>query len=52
MMVNDRHPHCRVDWMPFAGLRVSGHGVGGIPYTLREMQVRKMMVMKSPEIRR
>jgi acyl-CoA reductase-like NAD-dependent aldehyde dehydrogenase len=51
VMVND-HTAFRVDWMPFAGLRVSGHGVGGIPYTMHEMQVRKMMVMRSPEIRR
>ncbi len=51
VMIND-HTAFRVDWMPFAGLRVSGHGVGGVPYTLHEMQVRKMMVMKSAEIRR
>ncbi len=51
VMVND-HTAFRVDWMPFAGLRVSGHGVGGIPYTMHEMQVQKMMVMKSPEIKR
>ncbi len=51
VMIND-HTAFRVDWMPFAGLRVSGHGVGGVPYTLHDMQVRKMMVMKSPEIRR
>jgi acyl-CoA reductase-like NAD-dependent aldehyde dehydrogenase len=51
VMVND-HTAFRVDWMPFAGLRVSGHGVGGIPYTMHEMQVRKMMVMKSAEIKR
>jgi len=51
VMVND-HTAFRVDWMPFAGLRVSGHGVGGVPYTLHEMQVQKMIVMKSPEIRR
>jgi acyl-CoA reductase-like NAD-dependent aldehyde dehydrogenase len=51
VMVND-HTAFRVDWMPFAGLRVSGHGVGGVPYTLHEMQVRKMMVMKSAEIKR
>jgi acyl-CoA reductase-like NAD-dependent aldehyde dehydrogenase len=50
VMVND-HTAFRVDWMPFAGLRVSGHGVGGIPYTMHEMQVRKMMVVKSAEIR-
>lgn len=51
VMVND-HTAFRVDWMPFAGLRTSGHGVGGVPYTLHEMQVRKMMVMKSAEIKR
>ncbi|MDR3419073.1 MAG: aldehyde dehydrogenase family protein [Nevskia sp.] len=50
VMVND-HTAFRVDWMPFAGLRVSGHGVGGVPHTLHDMQVRKMMVVKSAEIR-
>ena len=44
VMVND-HTAFRVDWMPFAGLRESGLGVGGIPYTLRDMQIRKMIVM-------
>lgn len=44
VMVND-HTAFRVDWMPFAGLRQSGLGVGGIPYTLRDMQVRKMVVI-------
>ncbi len=43
VMVND-HTAFRVDWMPFAGLRQSGLGVGGIPYTLHDMQVRKMIV--------
>jgi acyl-CoA reductase-like NAD-dependent aldehyde dehydrogenase len=44
VMVND-HTAFRVDWMPFAGLRESGLGVGGIPYTLRDMQVRKLIVV-------
>ena len=43
VMVND-HTAFRVDWMPFAGLRESGYGVGGIPYTFREMQIDKMFV--------
>ncbi|WP_280152016.1 aldehyde dehydrogenase family protein [Piscinibacter sp. XHJ-5] len=43
VMVND-HTAFRVDWMPFAGLRESGLGVGGIPYTFRDMQVEKMFV--------
>lgn len=50
VMVND-HTAFRVDWMPFAGLRQSGYGVGGIPHTLHDMQVRKMTVIRSAEIR-
>lgn len=49
VMIND-HTAFRVDWMPFAGLRQSGLGVGGIPHTMHDMQIRKMMVLKSPEI--
>lgn len=41
----------RVDWMPFAGARQSGHGVGGIPHTMKEMQVEKMMVWRSRAVR-
>jgi acyl-CoA reductase-like NAD-dependent aldehyde dehydrogenase len=48
-MVND-HTAFRVDWMPFAGLRESGHGVGGIPHTFRDMQVEKMLVIRSSEL--
>jgi acyl-CoA reductase-like NAD-dependent aldehyde dehydrogenase len=43
IMIND-HTAFRVDWMPFAGLRQSGLGVGGIPYTWRDMQIEKMCV--------
>ena len=46
VMVNE-NTLFRVDWMPFAGARVSGHGVGGIPYTMHEMQTEKMMVWRS-----
>jgi acyl-CoA reductase-like NAD-dependent aldehyde dehydrogenase len=49
VMVND-HTAFRVDWMPFAGLRESGMGVGGIPHTMEEMQVRKMIVLRSKEL--
>ncbi len=45
VMVND-HTAFRVDWMPFAGLRQSGLGVGGIPYTFRDMQAEKMCVIR------
>ena len=47
IMIND-HTAFRDDVMPFAGLRESGLGVGGIPYTLHDMQIEKMMVLKSP----
>lgn len=49
VMVND-HTAFRVDGMPFAGLRESGLGVGGIPHTIGDMQIEKMLVLKSPEI--
>ncbi|MDR6289558.1 acyl-CoA reductase-like NAD-dependent aldehyde dehydrogenase [Inquilinus ginsengisoli] len=45
VMVND-HSAFRTDWMPFAGRRESGYGVGGIPYTAREMTAEKMIVFK------
>ncbi len=43
VMLND-HTAFRTDWMPFAGLRESGLGVGGIPYTFHDMQIEKMLV--------
>ena len=46
VMIND-HTAFRQDAMPFAGLKQSGHGVGGIPHTITEMQIEKMMVIKS-----
>lgn len=49
VMVND-HTAFRVDAMPFAGLRASGLGVGGIPYTIKDMQIDKMLVVKSAEL--
>ena len=49
VMVNE-HTAFRVDWMPFAGLKHSGYGIGGIPHTMRDMQVEKMMVIKSKEL--
>lgn len=49
VMVNE-HTAFRVDWMPFAGLKKSGYGVGGIPHTIRDMQIEKMMVIHSDEL--
>ena len=44
VMWND-HTAFRVDGMPFAGLRQSGLGVGGIPHTIEDMQIDKMLVI-------
>jgi acyl-CoA reductase-like NAD-dependent aldehyde dehydrogenase len=49
VMIND-HSAFRDDVMPFAGLRESGLGVGGIPYTMADMQIDKMMVVKSSRL--
>ncbi len=49
VMVND-HTAFRVDWMPFAGLRESGQGIGGIPYTFADMQIEKLTVVRSKEL--
>jgi acyl-CoA reductase-like NAD-dependent aldehyde dehydrogenase len=45
VMIND-HTAFRTDWMPFAGRRQSGYGVGGIPFTMRDMTHDKMIVLK------
>tara|TARA_R110002126_G_scaffold15241_6_gene62805 strand:+ start:1453 stop:2901 length:1449 start_codon:yes stop_codon:yes gene_type:complete len=49
VMVND-HTAFRADWMPFAGLRQSGLGTGGIPYTMRDMSVDKMIVLRTDSL--
>ena len=49
VMINE-HTAFRVDWMPFAGLRQSGLGTGGIPYTMEDMQIDKMIVISSKGI--
>jgi acyl-CoA reductase-like NAD-dependent aldehyde dehydrogenase len=46
VMIND-HTAFRDDAMPFAGLDHSGLGVGGIPYTIEDMQFEKMLVIKN-----
>ena len=45
VMIND-HTAFRTDWMPFAGRRQSGHGVGGIRPTMDEMSEEKMLVFR------
>lgn len=49
IMIND-HTAFRDDVMPFAGLRESGLGIGGIPYTMHDMQIEKMLVRRSPKV--
>ena len=44
VMMND-HTAFRVDWMPFAGRRQSGYGIGGIGHTMKDMTQEKMMVL-------
>jgi acyl-CoA reductase-like NAD-dependent aldehyde dehydrogenase len=43
VLIND-HTAFRTDWMPFAGRRQSGLGTGGIPYTMRDITLDKMVV--------
>jgi len=45
VMVNN-HTAFRTDWMPFAGRRQSGYGIGGISWTKREMTEDKMIVFR------
>ena len=47
VMINDNSAF-RQDQMPFAGLKQSGLGIGGIPYTIEEMQIQKMLVINTP----
>ena len=49
VMIND-HTAFRTDWMPFAGLKQSGLGTGGIPHTYHDMQIEKMLVFHSPHL--
>ncbi len=49
VMINE-HTAFRVDWMPFAGLKQSGYGVGGIRHTYEDMTTEKMMIIRSKAI--
>ncbi len=49
VMVNE-HTAFRIDGMPFAGLRQSGLGVGGVGHTIDDMQISKMLVISDPEL--
>jgi acyl-CoA reductase-like NAD-dependent aldehyde dehydrogenase len=45
VMVND-HTAFRTDWMPFAGRKHSGYGIGGIGWTMHELTQHKMVVFR------
>ena len=45
VLIND-HTAFRTDWMPFAGRRQSGYGVGGIPASMADMSQEKMVVLR------
>jgi acyl-CoA reductase-like NAD-dependent aldehyde dehydrogenase len=47
VMIND-HTAFRTDWMPFVGRRRSGYGVGGIPFSMREMAQDKKRLFRYP----
>ena len=49
VMVND-HTAFRAGWMPFTGLRQTGLGTNGAPYTLRNMTVEKMVVLRTDSL--
>lgn len=49
VMVNE-HTAFRVDWMPFGGAEMSGLGIGGIGYSMRDMCHEKLMVIKSGSV--
>jgi acyl-CoA reductase-like NAD-dependent aldehyde dehydrogenase len=49
VMVND-HTAFRVDWMPFGGAKESGLGMGGIKYSMEDMSLEKLMVIKSDKL--
>lgn len=46
VLIND-HTAFRTDWMPFAGLKQSGYGTGGIPWTMKDMSQEKMIILKT-----
>jgi acyl-CoA reductase-like NAD-dependent aldehyde dehydrogenase len=45
VMIND-HTAFRTDWMPFAGRKQSGYGIGGIGWTMHELTQHKMIVLR------
>lgn len=48
VMIND-YSTFRTDWMPFAGRKHSGYGVGGIEHTMKDMLEEKMILLNCKE---
>ena len=48
-IIND-YLNCRVDWMPCAGLRWSGLGTDGVPYSLHGARSTKTAATPSPNL--
>lgn len=45
VMINT-HPAFRVDWMPFGGQGLSGEGLSGIEYSVKDMLKQKLIVVQ------
>lgn len=45
-MVVNNHNALRVDWMPFGGHGLAGHGMGGVKYAIEEMTRLKQVIIK------
>lgn len=49
VLVND-HTAFRVDWMPFGGVGPSGLSRGGIPESMQDMSLERLVVFRSPQL--
>lgn len=45
-VIINNHPAFRVDWMPFGGQGLSGEGLGGIEYSVKEMLKQKLIIIQ------
>ena len=45
-VIINSHPAFRVDWMPFGGQGLSGEGLGGIEYSVKDMLKQKLVIIQ------
>jgi len=45
-VIINNHPAFRVDWMPFGGQGLSGEGLGGVEYSVKEMLKQKLVIIQ------